>query len=143
MLLEYAQGAAYDYGKLCRELRVSKTPSEKGFSWGSTHLGYGAYFEDVVRWLQQRHMDFSASNIRNRQNFECIGRLIKRMPIMVGVTWCRSGHWIVLDGVKDGVYRILDPQRTTKAGRRRGIREKTLFDQWDGTFVALESFPRA
>ena len=138
MLLQHA-GQRQQYRKLCDELGVTKTPHEKGFAWGSNHLGPGVYFQDIVRWLQKKGYRFAGSNLRTQQNFRCLRQLIEVTPLMVGVTWYDCGHWIVLDGIKNGVFTIRDPLRAAASPRHRGIGNDNLFKVWDGTFIALFS----
>lgn len=138
MLLQHA-GDSQPYDDLCNELGVNRPPHEKGFAWGSEHLGSGVYFQDIVCWLQRRAYPFCGANIRTKQNFDYIEKLIEHAPLMIGVTWYHCGHWIILDGFKNGVFSVLDPARRDSVPRRRGIGINKLFEVWDGTFIALGS----
>jgi uncharacterized protein YvpB len=136
MLLTFA-GKNYEYDNLCKELKVTETPYEKGYSWGSEHLGAATYFEDIIRWLQDRKFEFAASILRTKQNFSVIPRLIKFTPIIVGIRAQSSGHWVVLVGMHGNRYQYLDPW--LKTGKRKEISKIDLFDDWDGTCIALKT----
>lgn len=135
MLLKHFSDHDYDYDKLANELNVAKSPHEKGFSWGSSHLGAGAYFQDIVMWLQKNNYKFVASNIRTKQNFSVVAKLIAVAPIMVGIRCQGGGHWVVLDGMHKGTFEYLDP--SLKTGKLKTMSKRELFDDWDGTFIAL------
>ena len=139
MLLQHSLEREYVYQVLANELNVAKTPHEKGFSWGSAHLGAGVYFQDIVKWLQDKQCPFIASNIRTKQNFSVILQLIGVAPIMVGISCQSAGHWVVLDGMHNGIFEYLDPW--LKTGKLKKMSKRELFDDWDGTFIALGELP--
>lgn len=143
LLKEY--GIPCNYEKLCKELRITEYPCQKGFAWeieGSEKLGPGAYFQDIVGWLQEKKVPFYAANIRTKYNFENIERLITKeeRPVMVGVDWYKCGHWIVLSGWRKTneklIYYYLDPGKPEPP--KRGIGKDKLYNKWDGTFIALK-----
>jgi ABC-type bacteriocin/lantibiotic exporter with double-glycine peptidase domain len=140
MLLRHCLEREYDYRKLAIELKVAKAPHEKGFSWGSTHLGPGVYFQDIVKWLQVNQLKFVAANIRTKQNFSLITSHIRVAPIMVGIRCKSGGHWVVLDGMQNGTFEYLDPW--LKTGKLKNLSKTELFDDWDGTFIALDELPK-
>ncbi len=137
MLLKHSRPSVkISYQDLARRLRIDKPVKAR---WGDQYedAGYGAYPADITLFLKEEGIAFIQLH-DTKLTPKCansLEQLVSIGPVMMGMDWGESGHWIVVIQREGNDFTYFDPYNKVDEGHI--ISKKDLLNDWDGFAVQV------